>query len=278
LRGAGIGVVLLVAGVTLIIAFPDDRMQEMAETPEPQPTTGSTEEAAPETGASAVATEQGGASEATKVATDISEAGEPTGPTEPQPVRAPAMSVADYLANCLKVDAASFVADCLGKRVEGDLYFMSPDAKGTKQLMATPGNHEDVFSVTFTTVPDWGSKEPFRWTGRRETIMATIAARSEDGGAAFDRAEIVRNDTWRDRATEMIKAREDVLDAMWAQAGGVSLWVAMRNNGSKRDKDAEQLCLEVWRAGRPEGQSIAITILDAARIQHQAEIGKAYCR
>jgi hypothetical protein len=279
-RGAGIGVVLLVAGVTLIIAFPDDRMQEIAEKPKPQPTTGSTEAVATKPEATVTATEPGADPESVKPAT-VDNTGGQAALSLPEPAQAkpPAMKVTDYLANCHKAEDTTFAADCLGKPVEGVLYFGSPSAEETKQMMSIPGNYEDILWVTFATVPDWGAKEPVRWTGRRETIMAKVAARSEDGGANFDNAEIVRNDAWRDRAAQMIKEREGVLEAMWPHET-VALWVVMRNNGRKRDNEARQFCTEVWRAGRPENEGVVITILDATRLlqDDRVEIGKAYCR
>jgi hypothetical protein len=190
------------------------------------------------------------------------------------------MTLVDYLAKCSKADDAKFAADCLGKRVEGVLYFGSPSADETKQMMAVPGNYQDIFWVTFAEVPDWGSKEPVVWTGRRETIEATIDNRSDNGGPVLKSARIVENDDWRQRAVEMVQARDGVLEAMWPHEGDSALWVVMRSNGQKRDADAEQFCSEVWRAGQGTDDWVVVTILDGTRLlqDEMTEMGKAYCR
>jgi hypothetical protein len=184
------------------------------------------------------------------------------------------LSLADYLAQCQGAAEADFNRDCLGKQVIWVLGFTA-GMNEPRVLMNRPGDYSTSFSVAFEELPDWGDRGPMSWTGRRVSVAATIAA--PDNGIVLDNARVVEDETWRDRAVEMVRARDGVLEAMWPQPGGISFWVAMRNNGQPRDNDAAQLCGELWRAGRPADFSVVVTILDAARIAQQEEIGKARC-
>ena len=184
------------------------------------------------------------------------------------------LSLADYLTQCQGAAEADFNRDCLGKRVFWVLWF-SAGMEEHRVLMNRPGDYSTSFWVSFDQLPEWGERGAVSWTGRRVSVSATIAA--PDDGIVLENASVIEDEGWRDRAVEMVRAREDVLDAMWPQPGGISFWVAMRNTGQSRDNDAAQLCGELWRAGRPADFSVMVTILDAARIAQQEEIGKARC-
>lgn len=184
------------------------------------------------------------------------------------------LSLADYLTQCQGAAEADFNRDCLGKHVVWVLGFTA-GMEEPRVLMNRPGDYRTSFSVAFAELLEWGDRGPASWTGRRVSVAATVAA--PDNGIILDNARVVEDDTWRDRAVEMVRARDGVLDAMWPQPGGISFWVAMRNTGQSRDNDAAQLCGELWRAGRPADFSVMVTILDAARIAQQEEIGKARC-
>ncbi len=180
----------------------------------------------------------------------------------------------DYLARCHAASEADFNHDCLGKQVIWVLFFSS-GMENPRVLMNKPGDYSTSFLVSFDELPDWGDRGAASWTGRRVSVAGTIAA--PDGGIVLENARVVEDEGWRDRAVEMARARDDVLEAMWPQPNGISFWVAMRNTGQSRDNDATQLCGELWRAGRPADFSVMVTILDAARIAQQEEIGKARC-
>lgn len=184
------------------------------------------------------------------------------------------LELIDYLAKCQGVPKADFNRDCLGKQVVWVLSFTA-GLEDPRVLMNRPGDFDTRFWVSFNELPAWGERGPASWTGRRVSVAATVGAPGD--GILLENARVIPDETWRDRAIELVRARDGVLDAMWPQQGGISFWVAMRNTGQSRDKEAAQLCGELWRAGRPADYAVMVTILDATRISQQVEIGKARC-
>jgi hypothetical protein len=85
-------------------------------------------------------------------------------------------------------------------------------------------------------------------------------------------------DEWERRAlTVMREENKTVLRAQWSQRG--SLWVWMRDNGSRRDGYAATICLQLADAGMPAGEIVFVRVLDAdvATRGEWREIGNATC-
>ncbi|WP_146226090.1 hypothetical protein [Phyllobacterium leguminum] len=83
---------------------------------------------------------------------------------------------------------------------------------------------------------------------------------------------------WQKVGLEKIKGEKKVRDAIWSQ--GISLWVALDDDGTKRSGFGEYLCLVLNQAGRPKGRFVAISLLDYAAMlrQEHKELGKAICQ
>lgn len=185
------------------------------------------------------------------------------------------LDLTDYLMRCKVASEADFNRDCLGKKVVWVLFFAGT---GQPMPMLNPDGYDDTyFNVSFAELPDWGDSGASYWTGRRVSVSATIAKPESDSAVVLENARVIPDESWRDRAVEMVAARDDVLAAIWPQPGGVSFWVTMWDNG-QRDYDASQMCGALWRAGRPADFRVAVSVLNAARIGQQADvIGKATC-
>lgn len=82
---------------------------------------------------------------------------------------------------------------------------------------------------------------------------------------------------WRERAIPIVKAEPKVVDAMFSQRR--SLWVSVKDDGGRRDGYADYICLTLSDAGMPAGDSVLITIWDAAAMARDElkELGKARC-
>jgi hypothetical protein len=82
---------------------------------------------------------------------------------------------------------------------------------------------------------------------------------------------------WRDRAIPIVKSEPKVVDAMFSQRK--SLWVSVRDDGSRRDSFADYICLTLSDAEMPTGESVIITIWDAAAMarEEMKELGKSSC-
>lgn len=82
---------------------------------------------------------------------------------------------------------------------------------------------------------------------------------------------------WRDTATALIRQEKTVVDAMFTQP--ISLWVSMRDDGSRRDGFANYLCMVLYDAGMQPGDFVVIKILDAAAMarEEMSEIGRYEC-
>lgn len=82
---------------------------------------------------------------------------------------------------------------------------------------------------------------------------------------------------WREKAVETIKSEPKVVDALFTQ--DISLWVSMRDDGSRRDGFAEYLCMTLHEEGMNVGDFVIIKILDAAALaqQNTKEIGRFEC-
>lgn len=62
---------------------------------------------------------------------------------------------------------------------------------------------------------------------------------------------------WRADAPEIVK--KDIaaaLEVKWSQS--ISLWVTVRGDGTRRDGLAEVICFSLDRAGRPQGEFVAV--------------------
>lgn len=82
---------------------------------------------------------------------------------------------------------------------------------------------------------------------------------------------------WRDVATEAVLKEKSVIDAMFTQR--ISLWVSMRDDGSRRDGFASYLCVVLHNSGMESGDFVVIRIWDAAAMAREkmVEIGKYEC-
>jgi len=198
------------------------------------------------------------------------------------------IDLSKYLSRCDGATEAIFIRECLGKKVVWEMFFVA-GMEDPQVIMGVPGDRGLQSLVSFSSLPDWGDHRPLggalAWTGRRTSIAARIAmpphivdpANTATRWIVLEDAQVVPNELWRDRAVEMVEAQTGVLAAMWPHAGGRSFWVTMANNGQPRDQEASQICGPIWRAGQPVGFGVIVTILDAARIDQQAEMGKALC-
>lgn len=82
---------------------------------------------------------------------------------------------------------------------------------------------------------------------------------------------------WRDAALEEVKTERAVIEAMFSQS--ISLWVSVRDDGTRRDGFARYLCLVLSDAGKPTDEFVVVHVWDAAKMarQEMVELGKAEC-
>ena len=82
---------------------------------------------------------------------------------------------------------------------------------------------------------------------------------------------------WREQAISVLKTEPKVVDAMFTQ--DISLWVSMKDDGSRRDGYAEYVCLALYEAGMQNGDFVVIKILDAAALTRDkmVELGRFEC-
>lgn len=83
---------------------------------------------------------------------------------------------------------------------------------------------------------------------------------------------------WRDAALNEIRKEASVVEAMFPQS--LSLWVSMRDDGTRRDGFANYLCLILAETGKPSGDLVIVHIWDAANMarENMVEIGRTECR
>ncbi|WP_156334080.1 MULTISPECIES: hypothetical protein [unclassified Shinella] len=88
---------------------------------------------------------------------------------------------------------------------------------------------------------------------------------------------VAADDAWRDKAIDLIRKEKVVVEAMFPQR--ISLWVSVRDDGSRRDGLADYMCLLLSEAGMPKGDLVIIRILDAAALarDEMTELGKSEC-
>lgn len=82
---------------------------------------------------------------------------------------------------------------------------------------------------------------------------------------------------WRENLTNLARNESVTVEAMFSQ--DVSFWVSVQDDGSSRDGLADYFCLLTYDAGRPEGESIIISIWDAAAMARgeMERLGRARC-
>lgn len=87
------------------------------------------------------------------------------------------------------------------------------------------------------------------------------------------------DNSWRERAVQVIADEPTVVEAMFPNDAPNSFWASMRDDGSRRDGFAEYLCLVMHQHGMPKGKLVVIRIWDAAAMakSDMREIGKFNC-
>ncbi|MCZ4273323.1 hypothetical protein [Maritalea porphyrae] len=85
-------------------------------------------------------------------------------------------------------------------------------------------------------------------------------------------------ETWRETAINDALAEPKVHSAQWSQEE--SFWIAVDDDGTRRDGFAEYTCLVLALAGKPQGEIIIVTVLDHnSMLQGNfKELGKKACR
>lgn len=107
------------------------------------------------------------------------------------------------------------------------------------------------------------------------------AAKVEAEQAAVKAAANAAAETtaWREEAINAIRQEPKVADASWPNGNGPSLWITMRDDGTRRDGYAESMCLILGQHGMQAGDFIVIHIYDAAAMirDELREIGRYDC-
>jgi len=113
-----------------------------------------------------------------------------------------------------------------------------------------------------------------------EAERAAVAKVEAEQAAAKAAAEAAAATTaWREEAITAIRLEPTVVEAVWPAGNGPSLWVSMRDNGSRRDGFADYLCLQLRHFGMQVGDFIVIHVYDAAAMAREEfrEIGRYEC-
>jgi len=107
-----------------------------------------------------------------------------------------------------------------------------------------------------------------------QAAAAEAAAKEEARVAAA-----VATTAWREKAITAIRQEPKVADASWPNGNGPSLWITMRDDGTRRDGYAESMCLILGQHGMQAGDFIVIHIYDAAAMTKDEfrEIGRYDC-
>lgn len=84
---------------------------------------------------------------------------------------------------------------------------------------------------------------------------------------------------WQTKAIAELEKEPSIVEALFPNGASGSLWVSMRDDGSRRDGFAEYVCLTLHGAGMPKGQVVMIHIWDAAAMAREEmnEIGSNTC-
>lgn len=82
---------------------------------------------------------------------------------------------------------------------------------------------------------------------------------------------------WKEEAIAEIRSEPKVVEAMFT--GSSSLWVSVRDNGSRRDGLAESMCVLLHSAGMPTGDFYVVHVWDAAQMARgeNVELGRFEC-
>ena len=110
-----------------------------------------------------------------------------------------------------------------------------------------------------------------------KVAAAKIEAEQAAAKAAAEAAAATT--AWREKAITAIRQEPRVADASWPNGNGPSLWITMRDDGTRRDGYAESMCLILGQNGMPAGDFIVIHIYDAAAMAREEfrEIGRYDC-
>lgn len=85
-------------------------------------------------------------------------------------------------------------------------------------------------------------------------------------------------ESWRETATKDALAEPKIHSAQWPQEE--SFWIAVDDDGTRRDGFAEYTCLVLALAGKPQGEIIIVTVVDhnSSLQGNFKELGKKACR
>lgn len=82
---------------------------------------------------------------------------------------------------------------------------------------------------------------------------------------------------WRDDGVKEVLKAKVAVEAMFTRP--LSMWVSVKDDGSRRDGLAEGFCMDLFAVGMPVGETVIITIWDAAAMARSSmvELGKFRC-
>ncbi len=84
---------------------------------------------------------------------------------------------------------------------------------------------------------------------------------------------------WQTKSIAELEKEPGIVEVLFPNGASGSLWVSMRDDGSRRDGFAEYVCLKLHESGLPKRHAVMIHVYDAAAMArgHMNEIGSNIC-
>ncbi len=84
---------------------------------------------------------------------------------------------------------------------------------------------------------------------------------------------------WMKSAVSNLQKEKKIVEVAFANDRPTSLWISVRDDGTRRDGYAEYACLVLAQSGMPAGQFTVIHVWDAAAMARgeQTELGRYDC-
>ena len=84
---------------------------------------------------------------------------------------------------------------------------------------------------------------------------------------------------WMAEAVDNLKKEKKISEVLFANDSPTSLWISVKDDGSRRDGYAEYACLVLHQSGMPKGQFTVVHVWDAAAMARgeQEELGRYEC-
>ncbi|CDZ60471.1 Hypothetical protein NGAL_HAMBI2605_10410 [Neorhizobium galegae bv. orientalis] len=97
--------------------------------------------------------------------------------------------------------------------------------------------------------------------------------------AGFTGVPVQAGEPWMDASVAALSKEKKIREVLFSNDRSTSLWISVRDDGSRRDGFAESACVTLMESGMPVGAFTVIRIWDAAAMARgeQRELGRFEC-